>query len=367
MPGAVEELAGTILALIVLLDVFLIVLYARTNTGIISRWLSHTLWRGFVAVGRRLGREQHKLLIFSGPIILLSVIASWLVLLTIALALIIHPNLGIGIKATQGQTPRDFITALYAAGTSLSFVGSSNLQPATTIFKLFYVLISFIGISLASLMITYLMQVYQNLLIRNAYGFQMHLMTGRTGDAAELIARIAPRGRLDQGYNVLNTLAGMLPRVKVSHAFYDMLFYFRFHQKYYSVSRTALVALDTVSLMRSALDDKEYGWAKESGAVEELEGGTLEELDALTRVFLWRTGKEEPPDEKRKDLWRQRYAVALNRLQQAGIKTEKDGVDKYVEMRARWDGYIRQLAPRYAYDLDEIDVALARVGEQQAK
>ncbi len=138
----------------------------------------------------------------------------------------------------------------------MSFVGSSNLQPATPAFKLFYVFISLIGISLASLMITYLVQVYQNLLIRNAYGPQMHLMTGRTGDAAGLIARIAPRGRKNQGYNVLNTLAGMLPRVKVSHAFYDMLFYFRFHQKYYSVSRTALIAMDTVSLMRSALDAK---------------------------------------------------------------------------------------------------------------
>ncbi len=42
------------------------VLYARTNTGIISRWLSHTLWHGFVVVGHRLGSKQHKLLIFSG-------------------------------------------------------------------------------------------------------------------------------------------------------------------------------------------------------------------------------------------------------------------------------------------------------------
>ncbi len=364
MGSVIEELLGVALAIVVLLDVFLIVLYARTNTGIISRWLSYTLWRGFVAVGKRLGKQQSKLLILSGPVILLSVLASWAVLLSLAIALIIHPNLGTGIKATQGQTPRDFITALYAGGTSLSFVGSSNLQPVTPAFKLLYLFNSLLGISIASLTITYLMQVYQNLLIRNAYGLQMHLMTGQTGDAAELVARIAPRGRLDQGYNVLNTLAGALPRVKTSHAFYDMLFYFRFHQKFYTVSRTALVAMDAVALMKSALDDKEYGWAKESGAVDVLAGGTLEELKTLTRVFLNRDEQPESPDENRKEHWRWRYDAAVTRLKRAGIKTAKNGVEEYIALRSEWDGYIRQLAPSYAYDLDEIDPALAKVEAQ---
>ncbi len=361
MPSVIEEIAGVVLTVAVLLDVALIVLYARTNTGIISRFVSHALWRGFVAAAKPLGEQQSKLLRFAGPVILLSVLATWAVLLTIGVALIIHPNLGMGVKATQGQTPTDFITALYAGGTSLSFVGSSNLQPATPVFKLFYLLLSLLGISMASLTITYLMQVYQNLLIRNAYGLQMHLMSGETGDAAELIARIAPRGRLDQGFNVLNTLAGALPRVKVSHAFYDMLFFFRFHQKFYSVSRTALVGMDTVSLMRAALDDNEYGWAKDSAAVEELGRGTMDELRTLRRVFLRKEHEPPAPDGQRKEQWRRRYAAAVKRFQEAKIKTAKDGVEQYVAMRSEWDGYVRELAPAYDYDLDDIDPAMARV------
>ncbi len=90
----------------------------------------------------------------------------------------------------------------------------------------------------------------------------------------------------------------------------------------------------------------------------------MEELETVTRVFLRTNAKEEPPDGQRKDLWRRRYDLALKRLQAAGIKAEKDGVEKYVEMRVQWDGYIRQLAPHHAYNLDEIDVAMAKAKQQ---
>jgi hypothetical protein len=44
---------------------------------------------------------------------------------------------------------------------------------------------------------------------------------------------------------------------KETHHFYPVLFYFRFREPYYSVSRFALVSPDTVTLIKSALDDKQ--------------------------------------------------------------------------------------------------------------
>ncbi len=365
--GIIEMGIGVLLVIAVLLDVFLIVLYARTNTGVISRLVAHTLWRGFVAAGKRLGPQQSKLLEFSGPLILLSVLAAWAILLCVGVALIIQPNLGTGIKAMQGQTPQDFITALYVAGTSLAFVGAADFAPQSTPFQILFLVTSLMGISMASLTITYLMQLYQNLLMRNAYGLQVHLLSGETGDAAVLLSQLAPQGRLEAGYNTLVDWAGRLPEVKESHAFYDMLFYFRFHEKFYSVSRTALVSLDTVALIHSALDEKEAGWVKRTGAVSELERGTLEELKTLRRVFLGRDEQPPPPDEPRKELWRKRYRQALPVLEQAGLKVDKSGAERYVQLRSQWDGYIRQLAPSYAYDLKDIDPAMARVEDEEGK
>lgn len=65
-----------------------------------------------------------------------------------------------------------------------------------------------------------------------------------------------------------------------------MLFFFRFREPYCSVSRTSLPSLDTVSLIESALDNKEYSWLKESAAVEDLWRATRQELRILADDFL---------------------------------------------------------------------------------
>src|ERR1051325_11356449 len=110
--GMIEELIGFILGFVVLVDIFLLILYARANKTIISTELSHLMWRGLVWISKPLGRWWEFFLTLSGPVILVTVLASWALLLSLATALIIHPNLGTGIVTTQGKTPTDFITAL---------------------------------------------------------------------------------------------------------------------------------------------------------------------------------------------------------------------------------------------------------------
>jgi hypothetical protein len=55
-----------------------------------------------------------------------------------------------------------------------------------------------------------------------------------------------------------------MSQIKEAHHFYPVLFYFRFGEPYYSVSRSTLVTLDTVTLIKSALDDGRTAWLKES-------------------------------------------------------------------------------------------------------
>jgi hypothetical protein len=50
-----------------------------------------------------------------------------------------------------------------------------------------------------------------------------------------------------------------------SHHFYLVLVYFRFREPFYSVSRFTLVSLDAVTLIKSALHDKEYRWLRQAG------------------------------------------------------------------------------------------------------
>src|SRR5512143_3335929 len=107
----IEPIAGMILGILVLIDIFLVVLYTRTDMGIISRYLSHGLWRAFLAVSERMGRRRASFLVLTGPLILLSVLTAWALLMSVACALIVQPSLGTGIHATSGATQTDFLTA----------------------------------------------------------------------------------------------------------------------------------------------------------------------------------------------------------------------------------------------------------------
>ena len=65
--------------------------------------------------------------------ILVALIFVWAAGLALGSALIMHPHLGGGIRGSGGSTPRDFMSALYAAGSSLSFVGSSDFKPQSAV------------------------------------------------------------------------------------------------------------------------------------------------------------------------------------------------------------------------------------------
>ena len=83
--------------------------------------------------------------------------AVWSLGLTLGAALVIHPALGTGVRSSNdGPTPTNFVTALAAAGNSLSVVGSSEFAPRTAPYRLLYLFNSLAGMSALSLTLTYL-------------------------------------------------------------------------------------------------------------------------------------------------------------------------------------------------------------------
>jgi len=355
-----QQLLGALLALFILADVFHTVLYARIGSGLLSYRVARGVWIVFRSASSSSGRRRGQILSFCGPSILIVVLGVWACLLTLGMALVIHPALGRAVTASSGPTPTDFVSALYAAGGSMSIVGGSNFSPHTGAFRLLYLFNSLVGMSVISLTLTYLMQVYTALFRRNATTFGIDLASGETGDAAELIAGMAPEGQISGGYTNLSEIAAQMVGVKESHHFYPVLFYFRFPQAAYSISRAALVSLDTVSLIKAGLSDGRYGWVKESTAVTQLWRACLHLITGLAETFIPDDfpSPDGQPDPESRERWRRRYHAALRRLRQAGIETAEDehaGAEEYVELRSHWQSHINALAPALAYTFDEID------------
>lgn len=73
----------------------------------------------------------------------------------------------------------------------------------------------------------------------------------------------------DAGYRILTVWTTETTQVKEPYNFHPILLYFRFRGTHYLVSQRSLTTLDTISLLKSALDEKEFSWLKRSAAVEE--------------------------------------------------------------------------------------------------
>lgn len=358
--GWFEQILGVLLLLLILLDVFLTVLYARANAGIISNRVATVVWWVFKTIAKPFGRLRGEILSFCGPSILVMLVLVWALGLTLAAGLIIHPHLGTSVRPANEETPHDFMTALYAGGSSISIVGANNFTPHTATFRMIFLFNSLIGVSVTSLMLTYLMQVYTALSRRNTFSLNVHLASAETGDGAELLAHLGPGGKFETGYANLSTWAMDLTQAKESHHFYPVLFYFRFRQPFYSVSRFTLVSLDAATLIKSALSDKEYAWLKNSGAVEQLWDAAMMLLETVGDTFLHGATRGAPPvpDDDTWELWRRRYFAALRTLRQAGIQTVEDeqaGAEYYVNLRRQWNHYIMNMAPLLGYSKEDVD------------
>jgi len=363
--------SGALVMLFALLDVFITVLYARAGTGIFSRFVCAWEWRLLRRVARLFGPRAQLFLSLCGPAIVLSLIFWWALLLTVGGALIFHPYLGSAIAISNGSTPTDFISAMYAAANSMSIVGSSGFSPQNSTFRLIFMFNSLLGMSVISLTLTYLMQIYTALQQRNSVGLHLFLLSGMTGSSAEMLVRIAPQGRVDSGFSTLSDFASSLVQLKEMHHFYPVLFYFRFEEAYYSVSFVTSMLLDCVSLIESAMDAKEYGWLQDSATLAELWSGSLLLLDMTGEILDPKTDPTNRRSSQRRKVesdveqWRDKYSRSLELFERVGIKPARDveqGANRYVELRTEWDHRINVLARSMLYAADEVQPDRAKEG-----
>lgn len=338
-----EQIVGAALMLLFLADIFLTVLYARAGTGLLAPRWNRLVWAALKAVSTLSGRRRETVLSFAGPLIVVLLIGFWALGLTLGAALVIQPELGSAVRPSTGSASTDFVTALLVAGNSLSIVGGGDYSPHTDATRFLYLINSLIGASVLSLVLSYLVQVYSALRERNALALTIDLMTDGTGDAAEALARLIPPGDAQDVTSELGNLVRSLSATKEAHHFYPLLFYFRFEEPRYSISRFGFVLLDLMSLIDTALDRKRFGSLIGSAPAASLRRGTMLLLETLDRHFP----TIGSPSGSAEDAWRYRqsYAAAARTLAGAGIEAEPDGVEQYVALRSEWDPMIRRVAP----------------------
>lgn len=367
MVGVVEEVVGALLVVAAGLDVFLTVLYARIGTtgaarfgtGVISAKIAERVWRAFRAMAPRFGRYHDDVLSFSGSVIIVLYVVAWIGMILLGSAMIIHPQLGMSIATSSGPTPTGFATALYVAGGALSTAGTSGFTPRTDALRVILALEPFVGMSVLSLTLTYLMQLYGALQRRNTLALKVKMLAGGTADAAELLAGLGAQQHFESGYTTLAELGAEVTNLNETHAFYPVLFYFRYREPCYATSRFSLVLLDMISLLQGTAAGRTE-WIKRSAVSKQIWLAVTEMITTLEGAYIPREEQVhvDGPDEATRERWWRRYDAACRRLRAAGVETMADsdaGFEEYASLRSRWQGTVESLAKFMAYSMDEID------------
>lgn len=352
------QLVGAALVLLALVDVFMTVLYARSGTGLLTPHLNKAMWFALKAAAPQRQPVRDAVLSFAGPLIMVATAALWILLLLVGFALVTWPALGSSIQASSGPTPTDFVAAIYYSGYSLTTLGTGDLVPQSSGFRLLMTIEAIVGFSILTLTLAYFMSVYSALIRRNTLAQALHLLSGGTGDAAELIARLGPEGSFDDSRSLLAQLAIRVLNLLEAHHSYPVLHYFRMHQRRYAMARLAFVTMDTATLLRTALGD-EHQLLAQSASVDLLRGSGATLLEQTGNSFL-RKGATNHEASKRSDEFDSRFQMAVERLERAGISTVQDrgsGQKAYADERQDWDESVRAFASFMGYSWHEIDVA----------
>ena len=114
-----------------------------------------------------------------------------------------------------------------------------------------------------------------------------------------------------------------LAATKEAHHFYPLLFYFRFKEPTYSVSRFSFVLLDLTTLIDTTLDRQRYSALVRSAPVASLRRCALLLLETLDRNLP--TTDEAPAEAAETCNYEESYAAAVETLQRAGIEARPNG------------------------------------------
>ena len=239
---------GLFFASLSILETWIAVLYPRAVSGPVTA----ATYRVYHYVSQKLLGPNSKLLLFSGPVLIVCQATIWVSLLLLGISLIVWPQLGTGIvTATGGATDKDFVTAIYYAGFSVTTLGTGDLVPQTAFTRIVTITAAAIGFSFFTLVLAYIISVYSALGRRNQFASEIDYRTGRTGDALSYLEKCLSsddRSLLQQ--DLLNLASG-LADVLESHHFYPALHYFRFREPRYAMSRMLRFCLEVSSAMRA--------------------------------------------------------------------------------------------------------------------
>jgi len=146
---------GVMLLFVTAIDLIVTSLSVR-GAGFITKRLSKTIWTVFLFIHKKTGAG--KLLELGGAFILVSILINWLLLIWVSASLLFisRPD---SLMNVETNSPTTIISKIFYTGYTLSTLGLGDIEPYGPFWEILTAILSFTGLILISIAITYLIPV----------------------------------------------------------------------------------------------------------------------------------------------------------------------------------------------------------------
>jgi hypothetical protein len=232
--GWVITCGGLLVVLAALRDIFHTLWHPSGRSGI-GRQVMAAVWRA-----GRPRRGRRRVSVLAGPLSMVVVVLSWVVLVVLGWTLIYWPHLAGGFHISEGlQTAGrgGFPDALYLSMVTVATLGFGDIVPTEEWLRIAVPVQALLGFVLLTAAVTWVLQIYPALTRRRALAIRLSLL--RRADAV----RVLSEEDVPMAANLLEDLAGELVQARVDLTQYAETYYFRDSEDSASLAATVGTAL----------------------------------------------------------------------------------------------------------------------------
>jgi hypothetical protein len=339
-------IAGILMIVLTLVDGFETILQPRrvTHRFRYARLFYRSTWRiwRFLAMRFSAGKRREAFLGVFGPLSLLGLFASWVLVLIVGFALI-YWSRAFALAAPEAQL--NFLSYLYLSGTTFFTLGYGDITPISNTARALSVIEAGMGFAFLAVLITYLPVLSQAFSRREATISLMDARAGSPPSAGQLLLRAARSGSVKQIEEFLAEWELWAAELLESNLSFPVLSYYRSQHDNQSWLAVLTTILDTTALLMVAVEEYNSYRAQLTFA--------MARHAAVDLALVLRT-KPVPISEDRFPSDAQKKLREL--LIAAGLPHRKDQTvaRELAELRGMYEPFVSALAQRLLFTLPAV-------------
>ncbi len=259
--NALCALAGLLLVLVALRDVFQVVLVPRaiSRRWRISAGLTQFLWRIWPPLSWRIRDEgaREDFLSMFAPFTMIALLATWALTLTLGYGLLLF-----AMRSQLHPQSLSFFGALYFAGTSFLTIGYGDITASSGLARLVSLFAGASGLSVVAVVTAFLFSVFGAFQRREVFVVTFGARAGAPPTGVGLLAIHAYGSMMQDLPALFEQGQAWTAEVLESHLAYPILSFFRSSHDYESWVGTLGALLDAATLSMTTLDEGPQGQAR---------------------------------------------------------------------------------------------------------